>query len=241
MPRDSVTMNDNVMNYAVQQGMEFIEWLEKTTGRKFNDELFIKAVRNECRSFRLWAEICTYNQNVPAPLDEKSMYSLYPFGVLSPHRDDVVQFYERLRDEVKDRVERGIAAVGNERIRIMTDAIPPWPFLQVWRYLEREYGAVSIGSLYTFQLTGCFELDDQGNLVPTETPEQKGIELKNREDTLRALIDFRTHFLYDFMNFCRCPDGPNRVIFMCLRNAEECHNSITDKFFNKPFILVNDL
>ena len=49
---------------------------------------------------------------------------------------------------MKDRVARGIAAVPNEKCRMMSDTQPPWSFLKIFRYLET-YGAVSIGSLYT--------------------------------------------------------------------------------------------
>ena len=38
----------------------------------------------------------------------------------------------------------------------MSDTQPPWGFLKVFRYLE-EYGAVSVGSLYTFGLEGIWE------------------------------------------------------------------------------------
>ena len=111
----------------------------------------------------------TLNKAVPAPLDEKSMYSLYVFGTLMKANRKVVDFYKELRDEVKDRVARGIAAVGNEQCRLMSDTQPPWAFLKVFRYLER-YGAVSVGSLYTFGLEGIWEVKEDGSWGPRTTP-----------------------------------------------------------------------
>lgn len=183
--------NDRRLDYVVQQYMDSIEWLEKISGRKFDDELFIEAMHNECRSLSLWAEICTYNKAIPAPLDEKTMYSLYVFNVICPHRKEVVAFYERLRDEVKDRVERGVAAVPTERFRFITDGQPPWAFLDIFRYMEREYGAVSLGSIYTHGLIAAWDEDEEGNLVPAKTPQEKGIKITNREEAIRALADFR--------------------------------------------------
>ena len=185
------------MEYVTQQALECIEWMEKVTKRKYNDELLIQAVHNECRSFRLWSEICLYNQNIPASLDEKTMFSLYVFNVLSPHRKEVVDFYERLRDEVRERAERGIGAVPQERLRLMSDGIPPWPYIQVWRYLEKEYGAVSIGSLYTFGLSGCWMLDENSELVPVPTPKERGIKINTREEAVRALVDFKRYWNTD--------------------------------------------
>lgn len=50
-------MNDHKIKYVVDQLFDYIEWLKKVTKRKFDDERFIEAVKNECLSTVLWAEI----------------------------------------------------------------------------------------------------------------------------------------------------------------------------------------
>ncbi len=177
------------INYIAEQIYRGIEWLEKVTGRKFDDEKFIEAAKNYFESTSLWAEICCLNQAVPAPMDEKTMFSFYVFAALDKSRKDVVDFYKELRDEMKDRVDRGIAALPNERARVMTDIQPPWGFLEIFRYMEK-YGIVSIGSFYTFTLMGHWEVDEEGNLKPRTTPMQKGIELKTRDDAVRAVAEW---------------------------------------------------
>lgn len=182
-------LDDNGLDYVVGQMMDGIEWMEKVTGREYNDDLLFKAVNNECRSTALWAEICTLNKAIPAPLDEKTMYSLYVLGTLEKHADSVADFYEELRDEVQDRVDDGIAAVANERCRLISDTQPPWGFLKIFRYLE-EFGVVSVGSLYTFGLIGIWEVKPDGSWGPRTTPEQLGIKLETREQALRILADW---------------------------------------------------
>jgi len=93
------------------------------------------------------------NRATPAPMDEKSIYSLYVFDVLQKSNGEFADFYDELYHEIKDRVNRGIVAVLNEKVCIMTDTQPPWGFLKIYRYMET-WGAVSIGSLYTFGLNG---------------------------------------------------------------------------------------
>lgn len=184
-----IEITDNRVDYVVNQMHDGIEWLEKTTGRKYDDEKLIQAVHNECRSTSLWAEICELNKAVPAPLDEKSMFSLYVLGTLEKHSKEVADFYEELLDEVKYRVENKIAAVKHERCRLMSDTQPPWGFLKVFRYLEK-FGAVSIGSLYTFGLIGVWETKEDGSWGPRTTPQQKGIKIENRDQALRILTDW---------------------------------------------------
>jgi benzoyl-CoA reductase subunit B len=182
-------INENKMNYVVGQMHDGIEWLEKVTGRKYDDEKLIQAVHNECRSTSTWAEICCLNKARPAPLDEKTRFALYVLGTLIKHSITVAEFYEELRDEVKDRVANQIAAIPNERCRLMSDTQPPWGFLSVFRYLE-QFGAISVGSLYTFGLIGMWEVKPDGTWGPRTTPQENGIVIKDRDQALRILADW---------------------------------------------------
>ncbi len=177
------------IDYIVNQMHDGIAWMEKTTGRKFHDELLIEAVENEFRTTATWAEICWLNKHVPAPLEEKTMYSLYVLGTLNKHDAEVADFYAELRDEVQERVGQGIAACAHERCRLMSDTQPPWGFLGFFRYLE-EFGAVSIGSLYTFGLIGIWEVRPDGTWGPRTTPMQQGIQITTRDQALRLYTDW---------------------------------------------------
>jgi len=182
-------MTDARLDYVTNQLHDGIEFLEKSTGRKFDDELFIKAVKNEMRSTSRWADICALNKAKPAPLDEKTMYSLYVLCTLSKSSQWCADFMDELYEEVKDRVARGIAAVPNEAVRMLSDTQPPWSFLKIFRYLET-YGAVSIGSLYTFALEGIWEDKPDGSWGGRTLPWNKGIEINDRETAARLYADW---------------------------------------------------
>ena len=185
-------INDNKIDYIVGQMHDGIEFMEKTTGRRYNDNLLIKAVKNTCRSTSTWAKVCELNKTVPAPLDEKSMYSLYVLGTLQKSSPAVADFYEELLKEVQDRVKRGISATPNERCRVMSDTQPPWGFLSVFRYLEK-FGCVSIGSLYTFGLIGAWEVAEDGQWVHRKTPMETGVSINDRDKALRVLTEWELH------------------------------------------------
>jgi benzoyl-CoA reductase subunit B len=182
-------IGERQINYVVEQLYDGIEFLEKVTGRKVVDEKLIQNVQNTYRSACYWAKTCELNQAVPAPLDEKTMFSLYVLGTLEKSNKDIADFYENeLYPEVKDRVANNIAAVAGEQCRMLGDSQPPWGFLRIFRYLET-YGVVSIASLYTFSLIGWFELDENGNVVPYPTLEEQGITIKDRDHALRLLAE----------------------------------------------------
>ncbi len=115
------------------------------------------------------------------------------------HRPEVVTFYRKLRDEVQERVDNKIAAVGNEQRRVITDTQPPWGFLEVFRYLE-SYGVVSVGSLYTFALIGAWEVKADGTWGPRTTPQEQGIDITTRKQALEVLADW-THSRPEWQHF----------------------------------------
>jgi benzoyl-CoA reductase subunit B len=176
------------IEYLASQMHDCIERMERIVGRVYSDEKLIEAARNEFKTMALWGEICLMNKTIPAPLDQKSMFSLYVLPLQTRHRRETVDFYELLKEEVTDRVRNQIAAVATERFRYMDDSQPPWYYLKVFRYLEK-YGAVSVGSYYSFLLMGMMEEKD-GSWAPKKTPEEKGIMLHSREDVLRALAQW---------------------------------------------------
>ncbi|MBI4331267.1 MAG: benzoyl-CoA reductase, bzd-type, subunit O [Chloroflexi bacterium] len=180
---------DDKLDYLTGQLHDAVEWLEKTSGREFDDEKLAAAARNYFRSTSLWGDICLLNRARPAPLDEKTMFSLYAISMLMGHETEAVEFYKELRDEVRDRVERGIAAVANERCRLLHDSQPPWFFLKLFRYLE-QYGAVIIGSSYSFTLTGALAVRDN-RWTHRPTPEEDGMALDRRESVLTALAGWQ--------------------------------------------------
>ncbi|HYB49571.1 MAG TPA: benzoyl-CoA reductase, bzd-type, subunit O [Burkholderiaceae bacterium] len=177
------------VEYVANQLHDGIAFIEKATGRRCDDERLIRAIKNEMRSTSRWADICALNKAVPAPLDEKTMYSLYVLATLHKSSQWCADFYDELYEEVKDRVARGIAAVPNERCRVMSDTQPPWAFLKIFRYLET-YGAVSIGSLYTFGLEGIWEEKPDGSWGGRTLPWAAGVEFKDRDTALRLYADW---------------------------------------------------
>ncbi len=182
-------IGERQIDYVVEQLYDGIDFLEKATGRKLDDEKLIQNVYNTYASSCYWAKTCELNQAIPAPLDEKTMFSLYVLGTLEKSNKNIADFYEKeLYPEVKDRVANQIAAVGDEQCRMLGDSQPPWGFLRVYRYLEK-YGVVSVANIYTISLIGWWKVDEKGKLVPYPTLEEQGITIKDRDHALRLLTE----------------------------------------------------
>lgn len=175
--------------YLFTQLQEAIPWMEKVTGRKFDDEKFIEALRTFFLTQCLWGEICLLNRAIPSTMDIKTMHVFQGISALIAHEKESLEFHRMLLDEVKYRVKEGIAEIPNERCRLMHDNQPPWFFLAMYRFLQ-SYGAVAVISLYLLFLTGTVEVKEDGTFEPMKTPEQQGKKMKTREDALRLLAEW---------------------------------------------------
>jgi benzoyl-CoA reductase subunit B len=175
--------------YLISQMYDAIEWMEKVTGRKYDDERLIEAVRNEWEICVLWAKIFDLNKAIPAPMDERSMLAFSGPCVTQRTKKKTVLFYRVLLNEMQDRVRNQIAAVGTERFRLLHEAgTPPWHFLRLFRMAE-EYGVVFLGGGVMLEFTGAVLVTGDGSRIPAQSLEERGIELKTREDALGALAD----------------------------------------------------
>ncbi len=177
------------IEYLVAQFNEAIEWMEKVTGRRYDDEKLIEATRNYFRSARLWGEICLLNRNIPAPIDARALVSLMAIPIGRRHEKVGVEFLEMLRDEVRYRIDNEIAASPGERCRLMLEQVPPFAVLPLLRWTQDRYGIVWLGTLVYTGLYGEIEILEDGTLAVAKTPEERGTVFRTREDALRALAE----------------------------------------------------
>lgn len=187
VPPDRLT--DSHRKYLVNQLHDAIEWMEKVTGRKYDDEKLIEAVYNEWETTVLWANIYDLNKAIPAPMDAKTMGAFMSMAAGERHKKRAVEFYRILLDEMRDRVQNQIAGVPTERCRLLHEAgSPPWYHMRLFRIAEK-YGAVILGGMVFCEFTAAFSLTEDGHRIPAQGLKERGIELKTRDDALTALAD----------------------------------------------------
>jgi benzoyl-CoA reductase subunit B len=175
-------------SYLFTQMQEAIVWMEKTTGRKYDDEKLIEALKNEWDCMVLWARICLLNQAVPAPLNFRQLWSLrLPLRTFR-HRKETLDFYKILHDEVKQRVKNGISAQGYETVRLLQESLPPFYDHDLLK-LGDKYGAVFVGGELPFTTIAAWEIKSDRTWVSPPLLAESGRQLKTRDDALWALVN----------------------------------------------------
>ena len=133
--------------YLQAQMEKLVEFLEEVTGRKMEEEKLIQAVSWGHKARELWTKVTEYGMHVPSLLSFRSQLSFMLPAVSLRGTKEAVEFYLALLEEMEDRLRRGITAAEEEKGRLLWDNIPPWYYMQVFRYLDGR-GAVIVVSPY---------------------------------------------------------------------------------------------
>jgi benzoyl-CoA reductase subunit B len=132
------------MDYWVSEHRALIRFLEEQTGREMDYDYLKEVTTLSFRATQLYREINELRGTVPCPLPAEA--SLAPLAVYGAWAGTqlCVDFLEQLRDELQDRVDRGIGAVAHERFRYTCSASRPYFDYGVMTETEKRYGAVNV-------------------------------------------------------------------------------------------------
>lgn len=143
---DDVTNAD--IDNVVAQFKALIPLCEEVSGRSFDVDAFGERVRLSSVAAGLWKEVLDSARAKPSPLTFfDGCIHMGPIVVMRG-TEEAVEYYTALRDEVRDRVIAGTAAVENETSRIYWDGMPIWGKLRYLSDLFQRKGASVVASTY---------------------------------------------------------------------------------------------
>lgn len=137
------------LDLMVRELEALIEFLEKNTGRTFDQEKFIQLMHRINEQEELLAEAARLvgeTRPCPVSITEQMPNTMIPQW----HRgsDWAVEHARAFRDEVAERVRRGQGVCANERIRMMWIGAGLWHDPGFYNALEQSHGAVFVWSMY---------------------------------------------------------------------------------------------
>lgn len=156
---DSESLASHQKAYMDAQLREMTLLMEKHTGRKLDMTKLREVISLADRASLLWDEIDDLRKAVPTPIGQIDVFTcLFPLVTLRG-MPEAVAFYEQLRDEVKERVNKGIGFVPDERFRLIWDLFPIYHDMKLLNYFA-EFGAAFVTDLYGNAFSGRLNPSD---------------------------------------------------------------------------------
>lgn len=141
---------DNALKYVKRQLEETAVFLEEFTGKPFDIDKLREGVALTGESARLYKEIMEMCKHIPSPITCFDLFiHLFPMMCLRGQKV-AVNYYEKLKAEVEERIAQGISAVPNERFRLFWDNIPVWFRLKENATLFASHDACVASAVYPY-------------------------------------------------------------------------------------------
>ena len=142
-------LHQHNLRYVEKQMGEYIAFLEDQMKRPFLEKRFKKVASRSLEAISLWREILDLSRNQPAPFAAFDAFiHMAPIVTLRGTRW-AVRYYQKLKNELEERVKKGLGAFAREEIRLVWDNIPIWYDIRNLSKLLSSNGAVLVADTYT--------------------------------------------------------------------------------------------
>jgi bcr-type benzoyl-CoA reductase subunit B len=138
-----------IRQYVEKQITEYIEFLEEVCKKKFDYDRLIEVGKLSVRGQELWQEVLDTTTNRPAPMTCFDAFFHLALIVTLRGTQTVVDYYEMLLAEMKQRVADGIGMVPEEKYRLLWDNLPIWYKTRWMSDKFASHGACLVADTYT--------------------------------------------------------------------------------------------
>jgi benzoyl-CoA reductase/2-hydroxyglutaryl-CoA dehydratase subunit BcrC/BadD/HgdB len=137
----------HAMEHWKNEYKRLIAWLEQQTGKKMDYDRLKETVRLSYRLTELHLEIDKLVAHVPTPMGPECYAGPLLAIRLLPGTQQAIDFMEELRDELQERVDKGIGAMENERFRVLWSSFTPFFDPGLEAFMKEKYGAITVADM----------------------------------------------------------------------------------------------
>jgi len=140
---------ERIVELGVKHLRDFVAFVEQMVGRKMDWAKLNETVDLMIEINRVWFEITELRKNRPCPMHSRDFWSaMAPAVFLLGNPKETLPCFKAMYDEVKDRVDKGIGAISEEKYRLVFAELPPWHSLGLfdklaergWNFVVESFG-----------------------------------------------------------------------------------------------------
>ena len=152
MPSDDVDCRDpdvakSYIEHNLTQLRSLVRFIETHTGQKLDRKMLADTMDKSQQAGRYWYELNQLRKATPSPMPSQDYFALIAPNMYMRGTQEIVDFFREVRDEVKERVEKGIGVIPVEKYRLLWGGIPLWFNMGIFNYFE------SMGAVFACETT----------------------------------------------------------------------------------------
>jgi benzoyl-CoA reductase/2-hydroxyglutaryl-CoA dehydratase subunit BcrC/BadD/HgdB len=128
------------LQFIVSELREFVSFLENLLKKKLDYDRLKEMLGQALKTLKLAWEVDLLRQTVPSPMVAQDFWSIMIAHFYLPEDPESYTFYQRVYEEVKNRVDNKIPAIPNEKYRMMFSELPPWHSVGFFDELADRFG-----------------------------------------------------------------------------------------------------
>ncbi|UCF92150.1 MAG: 2-hydroxyacyl-CoA dehydratase [Desulfobacterales bacterium] len=132
------------IRFMVAHLKEFVAFLEKLLGREMDWDKLEEIVDTTFKTLQLAHEVDLLRRAVPSPMVAQDFWAIMLAHFYLPYDPEAYAFYQRVHAEVRDKADKGIGAIPNEKYRMMFAELPPWHSLGFFDRLAEKFGIAMV-------------------------------------------------------------------------------------------------
>lgn len=136
------------LDFAVKETEGLIAFLETLSGKSLSEVKLREVMERSNLQFDYIGKVLDLTATIPCPISiTDHMPNVISTQFLRGHEMGLAQA-KMTYEEVKERVDKGLAACENERLRLMHMVVPSWFTPGFFNAFEEKYGAVFVWMVY---------------------------------------------------------------------------------------------
>ena len=158
---------EEAREYVNEQTKDYIRFLEKHTGKKFDYKKMKKVGKLSLEAMRLWKSVLETAEHKPSPMTAFDAFFHLALIVTLRGKKVVVKYYKQLLKELEERNRNNVGAVDNEKYRLLWDNLPIWFRMRWLSEKFASHGAALVADTYTQAWCGVIDYVDENDFLST--------------------------------------------------------------------------
>ncbi len=135
---------EQTIKFMVEHLKKYVAFLENLLGKKMDYDKLSEIVDQTLKTLRLAHEVDILRRAEPSPMVAQDFWAVMVPHLYMPEDPEAYEFYQRVYDEVKHRVDNKIPAISNEKYRMLFAELPPWHSLGFFDDLAERFGIAMV-------------------------------------------------------------------------------------------------